>query len=116
MKPPRQTEAELQKMVVVYLRAQHPKLLFWHTPNTINANAAWHAKQKAMGKLAGVPDIAMVLPGGRAAFIELKIKGGRLSEDQKDFCRRCVMSDANWECCYSLDGVRETVSRWLEEA
>jgi len=35
----------------------------------------------------GVADIIGVLPGGRALFIEVKSKGGRLSSEQSEFIK-----------------------------
>jgi hypothetical protein len=42
----------------------------------------------------GSSDIIGVLPGGRALFIEVKQKAGRLTEPQKEFLARAHMSGA----------------------
>jgi hypothetical protein len=47
--------------------------------NSIEGN-----KKKAMGVIPGVSDFELVLPGGML-FIEMKIPGGKQSQEQKDF-------------------------------
>jgi hypothetical protein len=40
---------------------------------------------KSLGVLAGVPDLVLLFPGGRCAFIEIKAPKGYLSANQKAF-------------------------------
>jgi hypothetical protein len=42
-----------------------------------------------MGVVRGVPDLAFVLPGGQAAFMELKSRLGKTSPEQDAFIAKC---------------------------
>ena len=45
---------------------------------------SFRQSRQARGFLTpGWPDVTIVMPGGRTLFLELKAKGGRLSEEQK---------------------------------
>ena len=43
---------------------------------------AWAIKVKAIGR-RGFPDLLVIFPGGQVIFVEMKIKGGRLSPSQR---------------------------------
>ena len=47
-----------------------------------NAQARFQAMRKASGVTPGWPDLAIALPGGRTAYVEMKAERGRLSEAQ----------------------------------
>jgi hypothetical protein len=70
-------EQELQRAVVQLLTyAAVPGLIWYAVPN-----GGWRSKIEAaifagLGVKPGVADIALVLPGGRAAFLELKSATG----------------------------------------
>lgn len=107
-------ELLLHKAIAAYLSLTlKPDAAIWyHPPNGGARSAREGAKLKAMGTQRGVPDFAFVLPGGRAAFIELKASGGRLSKEQKDFAVRAHDLGAHWACCSSLDEVRAALKEW----
>lgn len=58
-------------------------ILFFHVPNGGNRSKSEGARFKAMGVLAGVPDLVILLPNAVTLFIELKTKKGSLSKAQK---------------------------------
>jgi hypothetical protein len=79
-------EERLQEAVIDLLMAAHvPGVVWWHTPNGGKRSKREAVKFKRMGVLAGVPDLIISLPGARMAFLELKSRRGRLSEDQEAF-------------------------------
>ena len=100
----RRPEEQLQRALVAHLRARLPKpWLVWATPNGGGRSKAEAGILKAMGVLAGVPDLFVLgpLPGSPHAIpaliaIELKAppkplkRGGvsqarpRVSDDQRD--------------------------------
>ena len=56
-----------------------------------------------MGVVAGVPDLAFVLPDGRAAFFEVKTRTGRLSPQQIAFRDRCNAVGAPYAMARSVE-------------
>ena len=80
----RREEEHLQNAVVQYFAVALPKeCLFWHTPNSGKLSPNKATRLKKMGVKAGIPDL-FLLYDGQLLGIELKIKGGRLSDAQKD--------------------------------
>lgn len=67
---------------VNWFRYQFPKVLIIHIPNGGKRHAGEAAKLKRMGVVAGVPDL--FIPEWRL-WVEMKrVKGGKLSENQKN--------------------------------
>ncbi|MFQ5535615.1 MAG: hypothetical protein ACE5EM_12430 [Sphingomonadales bacterium] len=66
-------EDALHIAIADYLRARERDCVWWHTANQRRTSPRQGAKLKRMGVVAGVPDLAFVLPGGRAAYIEIKL-------------------------------------------
>ena len=112
----RQPEEELQQAVADFLRAAHPSLLWWHTVNEGRNSVAWNVKQARNGKLAGVPDLTFIFASGRAGFIELKAKDGRLSAAQRAFRDAAVARGAYWALCRSVASVQATLSLWRADS
>ena len=82
----RHEEEQLQVAVITLLEASRsPGVVYWHTPNGGKRGIREAVRFKRMGVLAGVSDIIISLPGGRMAYLELKSRRGRVSEEQKAF-------------------------------
>lgn len=96
--PFRRPEEALQKAVAAYLDAVLPPEWRWfHVPNQRGTRKAWENKLlKAMGVKAGVPDIVLLGPDARVAFIELKAGKGTLSADQKDWRDWIIGGPGDW--------------------
>lgn len=58
-------------------------LIAWHCPNGGSRNKTEAGKLKAMGVLAGVPDLT-IMGRQKIIFIELKIGNGQISKEQKE--------------------------------
>lgn len=110
--PAKGREDQLHKAVADYLRRVHPGLLWYHPANGGARSAREGAKLKAMGVRPGTPDLAFILPGGQAAFIELKTGTGRLHSAQEAFGRQAIAAQAWWALCRSLDEVIATLDEW----
>ena len=83
----RPLESDLQIGLVQWLDAQNINAIYYS-----NANEATYKNKRLqkMGLLPGVPDLTFAgMPNCPLAYIELKRRGGRLSEDQKDFKSEC---------------------------
>jgi hypothetical protein len=79
-------EHEFQATLCALLQYTADPELFWFAiPNGGARHIAVAKKLQAEGVKPGVPDLCFLLPGGRTAWLEMKIAGGRLSPDQKVF-------------------------------
>lgn len=105
-------EDALQTAVTHFLRVAAPDLLFFAVPNGGSRHLLEAVKLKRMGTRPGVADLSFVLPGGRAAFIELKAPKGRQSPEQKAFEADCATNNAPYAVCRSIDEVAETLRGW----
>lgn len=108
-------EQAFHQSVASYINAAYPALLWWHTPNASgNRGPRLGGILKSMGVLAGTPDIALVLPNGTAAFVELKASKGSLSPAQKTFRDRASAMGALWAEARTLEDLAELLHRWLQ--
>lgn len=82
------TEAQLQAACIAWYWNKY-RFTSWkrmlhcnnnNSHNTIAGNIA-----KAMGVVAGVSDLELIMFGGRTLYIELKVGKGIQSEEQKEF-------------------------------
>ena len=80
-------EQAIQRAVVQYLGIMENlgELTFFHVPNGGGRSKAEAGIFKGLGVRAGVPDLVLLFPGGKCAFIEIKAPQGRLSAAQKAF-------------------------------
>lgn len=77
-------EHNLQSLIIRHLRLN--RIFCFAIPNGGRRDAVTGAKLKKEGVLAGVADIEILLPSGRAVFVEIKNgKTGRQSVEQKSF-------------------------------
>jgi hypothetical protein len=106
-------EEALQRQVAAYLNAV-PDLLWWATANQRGTRSrAEMGVLKAMGVKAGVPDLCVLIPGGKIGFIELKAPKGRMSDSQLEFTERAKDRGALVAVCHSLEEVAEYLNGWL---
>ena len=107
-------EFDLQRFTVQLLEVcAAPHILWFAVPNGELRTKRTGARLKAMGVRAGVADIAMVLPGGIAAFLELKAgKKGRQSAAQVSFQVQAKAAGALYAVAASPEQVMATLARW----
>lgn len=107
-------EQALQQAVVKFIDLAAPGLMFWHTPNSSgNRGAMLGGIMKSMGVMAGVPDLTILLPNAKTAFIELKAGRGALSGPQKLFRDEVTARGFAWAEARSVEEVEEILGRWL---
>ena len=88
-------------------------VIYYHPANEGTKSAIRGARLKRKGVLAGVADLALILPGGRAAFLELKApKTGRLNENQKAFREACEATGAPYAVATTLDEAQAVLTSW----
>jgi hypothetical protein len=98
------SENQLQASLVQFLeKALKPELDFFAIPNGEKRHIGVAIRLKGQGVRRGVPDLAVLLPEGRIAWLEMKIKGGSLSPDQKAFRDKAKSLGHFWGVARTLD-------------
>lgn len=106
-------EERLQQAVVQHLIMRGTKNTIWYHPaNGGLRSKRTAARMKMMGVVAGVPDLAVVLPDGRAAYMEFKGPVGRLSPAQKAFQDKCSAMEVEHAVVSSLDTALDILKSW----
>lgn len=110
-RPPR--EEDLQRYTVQLLKLCGVReLVHFHVPNGEARSKVTGARLKALGVRPGVADFAMVLPGGRAAFLELKTPTGRASPEQRVFRCDAEAAGALYAIARTPEEVEATLAGW----
>jgi hypothetical protein len=86
-------EARVQASIVEYVRAAAPETLVFHPANGGWRTPAEAARFRWLGVTAGVPDLVVIPPGGRAHFLEVKSERGSLRRPSA----RSWRSSRSWE-------------------
>lgn len=113
-KPARKSpEADLQKAIWqhILIRGNHNAIAY-AVPNGESRSKRTGAKLKAQGVVAGVFDLMFILPDGRAAAMELKALGGRLSPEQKAFAARLAAIGVEHCVCFDIDTAISVLEAW----
>lgn len=109
------SEADEQAAVVEYL--EYTRLPFYHIPNERKCSPQAGARLKKQGVKPGVPDLCIpVARGGyHALYIEMKTKGGRVTENQKEWLNKLREHGNFAVVCYGADSAIELISKYLSE-
>lgn len=96
-------------------RMQHPGKLIHAIPNGGARNIVTAAKLKAEGVVAGVPDLFIPEPSGQyhGLFVEMKVKGGRLQQTQKNMIGKLKERGYKCDVCWSLDDFMKVVNEYF---
>lgn len=90
MRAQRPTEEQIHSAVADWLRLSPLRGDWLHIPNGGARDARTGARLKAMGTRAGAPDLMFFgMPSCQLAFVELKRRGERTSDAQRQFAARC---------------------------
>jgi hypothetical protein len=109
----RPKEIALQMQVAALLRKHAKPLWRWsHFPAGERRDARTSAKLRAMGLRKGFPDFILISPQGVFHGIELKRRGGVLSEEQKDFQTWAIARGVPHSVAQSMDDVRAVLEHW----
>ena len=84
-------------------------------PNGGHRHPAVAAKLKAEGVTAGIPDLMLTIPVHpyHGLFIELKARGGRLTDSQRAHLERLRDRGYHAVCCVGFDEARIAIERYL---
>lgn len=105
----KELESEIQNTICEYLSLK--KYFFWRQNNVpISMIRDGQRTFRRMPKYskAGIPDIIVINNGGIVTFLEVKRKGGKLSDVQIEFKKECDYRGINYFVVYSLDDVKLT--------
>jgi hypothetical protein len=105
-------EHELQKEVARALRIMLPREAFITAiDHAHKANALTGAILRGRGAVSGLPDL-WIIWRGQSYMIELKRKGGRVSDTQQ-LCHELLRrAEARIAVCHSLDEALDAVTGW----
>lgn len=113
------TEHQEQVLTVKWFRLQYPKLsnCLWAIPNGGVRNIGTAIKLKSEGVLAGVPDLFLMIPknGFHGLFIEMKIQGGKLQPNQKEFLKLANALEYKAVACYGFEEAKKVISDYLKD-
>ena len=98
------SEHQLQSTLCEYMRLNLRRDCdFYAVPNGGARHIRVAVRLKAEGVKRGVPDLHIMMPGGRLVYLEMKIKGGSLSADQKAFRDMARALGFEWGMARTLD-------------
>lgn len=86
--------------------------IYFHPANGESRSARTGARLKLMGVRPGVADIALVLPDGRAAFLEVKAPKEYQSPVQRVFEKDLSISGAPYAVVRSVDEAHAVLKSW----
>lgn len=108
----RDIEGPIHKAILAWLRAVLPKqAVVFHCPNGGARNAVAGAKLKALGTMAGIPDLCMIVLG-KVYFLEVKSQSGKPSTEQVAVFNALEQSGAYVAVARSVDEARDALRRW----
>lgn len=70
------------------------------------------SRLKAMGLRAGISDLVVMSPDGRAHFMEVKTETGRISPAQLRFMDLCTAREWPYAVCRSAHEALDICKRW----
>lgn len=120
LKPPRTSEHTEQALVIKWAEAyawrDHRLTLLFAIPNGRAREKRTAALLKREGVRRGVPDLFLPAPsGGKCGlFIEMKRKGGRLTEEQKQWISILNALGYSAVVCYSAEEAINTIMEYLD--
>jgi hypothetical protein len=112
-------EHQEQMAVINWFRLQHRQYAsyLFAIPNGGVRNIGTAVKLKKEGVLAGVPDLFLMIPmnGYHGLWIEMKVKGGRVSDSQKQFMGAATLMGYPAIVCYGFDEAKNAINNYLRK-
>lgn len=110
-------EGPIHRAIVAYLRLALPDAMAHHSAGEgVRGGKRGHldgARRKAMGQVAGWPDIEVILPAHIGpVWFEVKAEGGYASPEQKAVHERLRALGYRVAIVRSIDDVRESLASW----
>lgn len=112
------TEHAEQVALINWFRLQHKQYAtyLFAIPNGGVRNIGTAVKLKKEGVLAGVPDLFLMIPmnGYHGLWIEMKAKGGRVSDSQKEFMGAATLMGYPAVVCFGFDEAKNAINNYLK--
>ena len=112
------SEHQEQVMLITWFRMQYPKYAkyLWAIPNGGSRHIVAAVKLKAEGVMAGVSDCFLMMPTNKyhGLFIEMKVKGGKLSDSQKEFIGNATLMGYQAVVCYGFESAKDAITEYLK--
>ena len=108
-------ETKVQNAIVEYLRLTAPQCITFHIPNGGSRSDLERMILSRMGVLPGIPDLQIIVPGGRAYFLEVKADNGKPSKAQRELFTRFMNMSQPYAVVKSIDDVRVALAAWKIE-
>jgi len=118
-KPKKASEHQAQCALIQWAALnlkKYPELAsLYAVPNAGKRSLRMGARMKAEGLRAGVPDLCLPVPrnGYGSLYIELKVKGGRVTELQTIWINRLRHWGNRVEVCYGWQEARDVLIDYL---
>lgn len=87
-------------------------VIYYHVPNQRKCSEREGARFKRLGVIPGIPDIALVLANGHAAYLEIKTAKGTLSPEQKAFRSLCQAYHIPYAVVRSITEAQAVLMQW----
>ena len=110
-----QKESVLQTSCVKWFRYQYPHLIIYAVPNGGSRNVREAQRLKAERVLAGVADLVIMFPQGKSLYIEMKVKGNKQTDNQKEFQKIAETLGHTYAVCYSFDEFKEIIEKEMKK-
>lgn len=108
------TEEQMQAECVSWFHnTYHSERGALHCNNNNSYNKIAGNKARTLGVYPGVSDLELLVNGGTTIFIELKIKGGKLSEAQKDWRQFVINKQFNYFVVYSFEEFKNLIKQLI---
>ena len=112
------SEHQEQVALIQWFRLQHKQFAkcLWAIPNGGVRHIGTAVKLKAEGGMAGVPDLFLMIPKSNwhGLFIEMKVKGGKLSDSQKEFMGLATLMGYQAVVCYGFESAKDAITEYLK--
>lgn len=105
-------EADIQRAVYEFVKTVAPNVFIYAIPNSAVRKPGGRAGNAVPGLTAGIPDLGLVLPDGRAAFWEVKTDKTTLSPVQGHMCDSLITAGIPYAIVRSIDDARRALSEW----
>lgn len=109
------TEHNIQRAVVMYLRYQYPDALYCASAGGLFTSKSQGAKMVAAGYVKGYPDLAIYETRGgyHGLFIELKSLTGKTSPEQLNWIAKLMERGYYAQVCKGTDQATKLIDLYL---
>lgn len=111
----RHDEDDLQAAIVRFFAYQYPEFagLLFAVPNGGQRNAREGARLKQGGVVAGVADLILLAPGQHVLLLEVKVKGGKVSDAQKSWLAKAAGQGHTVAVAYDFNAARAAIANHI---